>query len=73
MSVIYWPVMGETKEFLALTVTSNLSPLESERRFPSDTTVANLKVSTPHKRMTSFIILYHCGGVVEDKMYYFQL
>jgi tubulin-folding cofactor B len=31
------------KEFLAVTVSSNLSSLQSERRFPSDVTVANLK------------------------------
>jgi len=31
------------KEFLAVTVSSNLSTLQSERRFPSDVTVANLK------------------------------
>ncbi|CAL8089991.1 unnamed protein product [Orchesella dallaii] len=31
------------KEFLALTVSSNLSSLQTERRFPSDVTIGNLK------------------------------
>ncbi|ODM93727.1 Tubulin-folding cofactor B [Orchesella cincta] len=35
--------MGDEKEFLAVTVTSNLSSLETDRRFPSDVTVGNLK------------------------------
>jgi len=34
---------SEDKEFLALTVSSNLSSLQTERRFPSDVTVGNLK------------------------------
>jgi hypothetical protein len=36
--------MSETKQFLAISVTSNVNTFHTERRFPSDINIGNLKV-----------------------------
>lgn len=37
----------DSKQFVAVTVTSNLNTFHTDRRFPGDINIANLKVDNP--------------------------